>query len=54
MWMVDASLCFFVLISSLLPKIFSAVRNTQDSELFMSSHGLRCVKGAFSPQGFHE
>lgn len=37
-----------------LPEIFSAVRKIQDSELFMSSHSLRSVKGAFLPKGFLE
>lgn len=53
--MVDVDLCFYALITSALPEIFSAVRQIQqDSELFMSSHSLSCVKGAFPPKGFSE
>lgn len=44
-------ICVFTLA---LPEIFSAVRKIQDNELFMSSHSLRCVKGAFLPKGFFE
>jgi len=52
--MVDVYLWFYVLILSVLLEIISAVRKIKDSELFMSSHILRCVKGTFPPKGFYE
>lgn len=53
-WMVDVYLWVYVLIMSVLPEIFSAARKIQDSELFMPSHSLHCVKRAFPPKGFYE
>lgn len=52
--MVDVQLGFYVLITSALPEVFSAIRKIEDSELFMPSHSLRCAKGAFPPKGFYE
>lgn len=48
-WWMYSSVFMF-----LLPEVFSAVREIEDSELFMPSHSLRCVKGAFPPKGFYE
>lgn len=54
MWTLNVYLWFYVLTKSVLPEIFSTVRKIQDSELFVSSYSLSCVKGAFPPKGFYE